>query len=237
MIVMPAIDLRDGACVQLVGGSYQEERVRLPHPLSIAQRWRQAGFTHLHVVDLDAATGCGSNDRIVSEILAARVGEVQVGGGVRSADRLELLLELGATRVVTGTRALEEPEWLAQVARESPGAVVVAVDVRGRSPVVRGWKDRLPAELTDVLRALGALPLAAVLVTAVDVEGRLCGPDFELIDEVLEIVSHPLIAAGGITTIEDLRALSGRGVWAAVVGMALYTGTLDRDRVAEEFGK
>jgi phosphoribosylformimino-5-aminoimidazole carboxamide ribotide isomerase len=237
MIVMPAVDLRDGACVQLVGGAYDDERLRLPDPVAVARSWRQRGFKHLHVVDLDAATGRGSNDRIVTELLSAGNADVQVGGGVRSADRLETLFELGASRVVTGTRALEEPEWLAEIAARRPGAVVAAVDVRGRSAVVRGWADRLDDDLFDVLRRLAALPLAAILVTAVDVEGRLRGPDLALIDDVLAQVELPLIASGGIASFDDLIALRDRGVWAVVVGMALYTGTLDPDRVAKEFGE
>jgi phosphoribosylformimino-5-aminoimidazole carboxamide ribotide isomerase len=237
MIVMPAVDLRDGACVQLVGGAYDAERLRLPDPVAVARSWRQKGFRHLHVVDLDAATGRGSNDRIVTELLSAGDADVQVGGGVRSADRLETLFELGASRVVTGTRALEEPDWLAGIAARRPGAVVAAVDVRGRSAVVRGWADRLEDDLFDVLRRIAALPLAAILVTAVEVEGRLRGPDLALIDDVLAQVELPLIASGGIASFEDLYALRDRGVWAVVVGMALYTGTLDPDRVAKEFGE
>jgi phosphoribosylformimino-5-aminoimidazole carboxamide ribotide isomerase len=237
VIVMPAVDLRDGACVQLVGGSYDQERVRLPDPVSVARRWRQRGFKHLHVVDLDAATGRGSNDGIVTELLSAGDADVQVGGGVRSADRLETLFALGARRVVTGTRALEEPDWLAAIAERRPGGVVAAVDVRGRSAVVRGWADRLDDDLFDVLRRLAALPLAAILVTAVEAEGRLRGPDLALIDDVSADVELPLIASGGIASIDDLYALRDRGVWAVVVGMALYTGTLDPDRVAKEFGE
>jgi phosphoribosylformimino-5-aminoimidazole carboxamide ribotide isomerase len=237
VIVMPAVDLRDGACVQLVGGSYDQERVRLPDPVSVARRWRQRGFKHLHVVDLDAATGRGSNDGIVTELLSAGDADVQVGGGVRSADRLETLFALGARRVVTGTRALEEPDWLAGIAERRPGGVVAAVDVRGRSAVVRGWADRLDDDLFDVLRRLATLPLAAILVTAVEVEGRLGGPDLALIDDVSAQVDLPLIASGGIASFNDLYALRDRGVWAVVVGMALYTGTLDPDRVAKEFGE
>jgi phosphoribosylformimino-5-aminoimidazole carboxamide ribotide isomerase len=237
MIVMPAVDLRDGACVQLVGGAYDQERLRLPDPVAVARRWRQRGFRHLHVVDLDAATGRGSNDGIVTDLLSAGDADVQVGGGVRSADRLENLFDLGASRVVTGTRALEEPDWLAEIAARRPGAVVAAVDVRGRNAVVRGWADSLDDHLFDLLRRLAALPLAAILVTAVDVEGRLRGPDLALIDDVLAQIELPLIASGGIASLDDLYALRDRGVWAVVVGMALYTGTLDPDRVAKEFGE
>ncbi|MBA3579833.1 MAG: 1-(5-phosphoribosyl)-5-[(5-phosphoribosylamino)methylideneamino] imidazole-4-carboxamide isomerase [Gemmatimonadaceae bacterium] len=236
MIVLPAIDIRDRACVQLVGGRYDDERVRLPDPAGVARRWRRMGFRHLHVVDLDAATGQGENTDAVAGVLAAWDGDAQVGGGVRSEDRVNDLLELGASRVILGTRALEEPEWLAGIARARQGKVVVAVDVRDGAPVVRGWTNRLQADLGDVLATLSPLPLAAILVTAVDVEGQLRGPELGLIDQVLSYSSHPLVAAGGITTMDDLYALRDRGVWAAVIGMAMYAGSLDGERVAAEFG-
>jgi len=236
VIVMPAIDLRAGACVQLVGGRYEDERIRLPDPISVAREWRQKGFRHLHVVDLDAATGRGANNDTVSGLLTAREADVQVGGGVRSTGRVNDLFALGASRVVLGTRALEEPGWLAGIAASHKGKVVVAVDVRDGRPVVHGWTDELQADLADVFASLSALQLAAILVTAVDVEGQLGGPHLALIDEVLLHTSHPLIAAGGITTMEDLYALRDRGVWAVVIGMALYAGVLDAERVATEFG-
>jgi len=236
MIAIPAIDLRDGACVQLVGGSYDAQRVSLPDPIAVAQHWRALGFRHLHVVDLDAATDRGHNARVVEQLLRANGADVQVGGGVRSAARVTDLLAAGARRVVAGTRALLDFPWLSRVATAAPERVVVAVDVRGGSPVVRGWTQRVPRTLNALLADLEALPLAAILVTAVDVEGRLGGPDLGLIASVLDVTTHPVIAAGGMTTLDDLRALDALGAWAAVIGMALYTGNLDAARCAEEFG-
>ncbi len=237
MIAIPAIDLREGNCVQLVGGSYTQERVRVRDPIAVAKRWRDVGFAHVHVVDLDAATGRGSNDATVRALLAERGAAVQVGGGVRTEERLLELLDLGASRVVVGTRALREPQWLEKMARIAPASLVVAVDVRNGVPVTHGWASPLAADLGQLLRDVNALPLAAILVTAVDVEGRLSGPDLPLIQDVMRRVTLPVIAAGGVTTIADLRALRDRGVWAAVVGMALYTGTLDAAEAAWEFGR
>ena len=237
MIAIPAIDLREGACVQLVGGAYEDERVRLDDPVGVARRWRETGFRSLHVVDLDAATGRGCNDEAVEAILDASAGvDVTVGGGVRSLERARSLLTAGASRVVTGTRALEDPVWLRDVAEDHPACIVVAVDVRDSKPVVRGWSETTTLDLRDILEALNRLPLAGVLVTAVDVEGRLGGPDLALIQSVRRVARHPVIAAGGITTIDDLRALDTLGVSGAVIGMALYTGHLDAARCAAEFG-
>lgn len=237
MIAIPAIDLRGGACVQLVGGSYDDERVRLDDPVSVALRWRDLGFRCLHVVDLDAATERGCNDETVARILEASADvDVQVGGGVRSLERARGLLASGASRVVAGTRALEDPAWLAELAREHPSRVVVAVDVRDSKPVVRGWSETTALDLARVLARLDDLPLAGLLVTAVDVEGRLGGPDLALTQSVAHTSRHRLTAAGGITTLQDLRSLAALGAWGAVIGMALYTGHMDAAQCAAEFG-
>lgn len=237
MIAIPAIDLRDGACVQLVGGDYAAERIRLEDPLSVARHWSNCGFETLHVVDLDAATGRGHNRKIVRDLLEEDEVDVQVGGGVRDFDMTERLLDEGATRVIVGTRALEEPDWLAMLAERFPGEIVVAADVRERLIVTRGWSRQLTRDVLDVVDELNDLPLAAVLVTAVHREGSMSGADLFLIEDVAERSGHPLIAAGGIATINDLRQLEDRGVSAAVLGMALYTGAVDARQVADEFGK
>ena len=236
MIALPAIDLREGACVQLVGGSYAQERVRLRDPLAVAQHWRHLGFRGLHVVDLDAATDRGSNADLVGHLLGTSGADVQVGGGIRSAAGVCALLAAGAHRIVVGTRALEDPQWLVDITTRASGRVVVAVDVRDGRPVVRGWSRPIPRTLRSLLTEMDTLPIAGILVTAVDVEGALKGPDLRLTQEVLDLTSLPVIAAGGITTLDDLRALDRIGVTAAVVGMALYTGDMNAAQCAGEFG-
>jgi len=237
MIAIPAVDLRDGACVQLVGGSYLEEQIRLPDPESVARQWADVGFARLHVIDLDAATRCGSNGSLVRTIVRSGVGqEVQVGGGVRSATRISSLIRDGAVRVIVGTRALEEPAWIAEMAVRFPDRLIVAADVRQRHVVTRGWHKLLPVDVLDAIDTLRELPLAGVLVTAVHREGRLEGPDVSLMEAVVARSSAPVYAAGGIASLIDLRALDDVGVAATVIGMALYTGTLDPRAVATEFG-
>ena len=237
MIAIPAVDLRAGRCVQLVGGSYEQERLRYDNPLEVALEWTRFGFHRLHVVDLDAATGRGSNEELVREILANVPAAIQVGGGVRSGDVVERLLSEGARRVVVGTRALEEPGWLAGTASAFPGELVVAADVRDRRVVTRGWARTLGRYVLDVVEELNDIPLAGVLVTAVHREGQLAGTDLFLMEDVAELSHHPVTASGGITTVHELRALADRGISAAVIGMALYTGALDARAVAEEFAE
>ena len=235
MIAIPAVDLREGRCVQLVGGEYAKERVRLEDPLAVVRDWARLGFQRVHIVDLDAATGRGSNMAVVRELLRETSLEAQVGGGLRDTDAVERALDDGAARVVVGTRAVEDPDWLAELADEFPDEIIVAADVRDRKVVTRGWRHTLPQDVVDLAEELNALPLAGLLVTAVHKEGRLAGTDLPLMEDVAEASRHPVIASGGITRVADLRALADRGVAAAVIGMALYTGTLDPRLVAEEF--
>lgn len=237
MIAIPAVDLRDGACVQLVGGSYDHERLRFPDPLGVAQGWARLGFHRLHLVDLDAATGRGSNAELVQEILTHREADIQIGGGVRSGDDIERLLTEGADRVVVGTRALEEPLWLEEMTRLFPAQLIVACDARDRRVVTRGWDRTLPRFVLDVIDELNALPLAGVIVTAVHREGQLAGTDLPLMEDAAEHSEHPVFASGGVSTMHDLRALEERGVSGAIIGMALYTGALDARTVAEEFAE
>jgi phosphoribosylformimino-5-aminoimidazole carboxamide ribotide isomerase len=237
VIVIPAVDLRDGACVQLVGGSFQEERIRLDDPLEVAASWARFGFTWLHLVDLDAATGRGSNRAVVRELLAESTVPVQVGGGIRSEEQVHELLEAGASRIIVGTRALEEEDWIAELAARHPGEIVVACDVRERRVTTRGWVRTLPLDIIDAVETLNAYPLGGVLVTAVHREGRLQGADLPLMEDVAEASHFPVLAAGGVSSMQDLRALEHRGISGVVIGMALYTGMLDPVVVAGEFGE
>jgi phosphoribosylformimino-5-aminoimidazole carboxamide ribotide isomerase len=235
MIAIPAIDLRDGACVQLVGGEYAAERIRLPDPIAVALDWETKGFQALHIVDLDAATGRGDNRRTIERLLTRTDLTVQVGGGIRDREGIAWLIDAGATYVVVGTRALEDEEWLAEMADEFPQQLVVAADVRERKIVTRGWTRTMHLDIDEALERLSQLPLAGVLVTAVHKEGLMQGADLSLMEEVAESTPLPVIASGGIASDVDLRLLADRGVTAAVLGMALYTGALDARAIAEEF--
>ncbi len=237
MIAIPAVDLRDGACVQLVGGEYAQERVRLDNPVEVARSWEHYGFARLHVVDLDAATGRGSNLEVVRSLLSSAGLPVQVGGGVRSSELVFDLLDAGATQVIVGTRAIEEPEWVAELAVRHPGQIIVACDVRERRVTTRGWAHTLPLDILDVVEELNGMALGGLLVTAVHREGQMQGTDLPLMEDVAESSNFPVFASGGVTTMQDLRALEHRGLAGVVIGMALYTGALDPVVVAGEFGE
>jgi len=237
VIAIPAVDLRDGACVQLVGGSFAEEKVRIENPVDVARSWEHYGFRRLHVVDLDAATGRGSNIAVVRSLLFDSGVPVQVGGGVRSSELVQDLLEAGAASVIVGTRAIEEPDWLAELAARHPGEIIVACDVRERRVTTRGWAHTLPVDILDVVEELNSLPLAGLLVTAVHREGQMQGTDLPLMEDVAESSDFPVYASGGVATMQDMRALEHRGLAGVVIGMALYTGALDPVVLAGEFGE
>ena len=237
MIAIPALDLRGGACVQLVADSYDQELIRIPDPIGVALAWRQYGFRHLHVVDLDGVAARGNNTREIQSILAATDVEVQVGGGIRSRDLIQSYLDDGAQRVIIGTRALEEPDWLAEMSSLFPGFIIVAADVRDRKILSHGWTRTQPKFVLDLVEDLNGLPLAGVLVTAVHREEAMRGTDLPLMEDVADAAEFPVFASGGLGSINDLRALADRGVAAAVIGMALYTGAMDPWVVAEEFAE
>jgi phosphoribosylformimino-5-aminoimidazole carboxamide ribotide isomerase len=237
MIAIPALDLRSGACVQLAAGSYDQEVIRIPDPVGVAVAWRQYGFHHLHVVDLDGVAGRGNNGPEIQAILGATDAEVQVGGGVRSREAIEESLANGAHRVIIGTRALEDPEWLMEMSELFPGQIIVAADVRDRKILSHGWTRTQPKFVLDLVNELGGLPLAGVLVTAVHREEAMRGTDLPLMEDVVEAADFPVFAGGGLGTLNHLRALADCGVAAAVIGIALYSGAIDPWVAAEEFAE
>ena len=237
MIAIPALDLRGGACVQLAADSYDEEVIRIPDPVGVAIAWRQYGFRHLHLVDLDAVAGRGNNAVEIQAILAATDVEVQVGGGIKSRDSIHQFLADGAQRVVIGTRALEDFDWLVDVSTDFPSCIIVAADVRDRKVLSHGWTRIQPRLVLDLVEDLNGLPLAGVLVTAVHREEAMRGTDLPLMEDIADAAEFPVFASGGLGSIGDLRALADRGVAAAIIGMGLYSGAMDPWAVADEFSE
>jgi phosphoribosylformimino-5-aminoimidazole carboxamide ribotide isomerase len=235
-LAIPAVDLREGRCVQLVGGRPEDERISRPDPVGVAAEWRAMGFGRIHVVDLDAALGLGDNLKVIEKIIAGAPGPVQVGGGVRDEARIEALLALGVDAVIVGTRAVEDPTWLGAVATAHPGKVAVAADVRDGEVLRRGWTEGSSLQVADFMETLAPLPLAGVLCTDVGREGQMKGIHREAVAELLAGAPHPVWISGGVTTLDDLAFLETQGAAGAVLGMALYTETLDPAQVASRWG-
>lgn len=235
MILLPAVDLRSGRAVQLVGGELGSERVDLPDPLAVATRFVTQGFRALHVIDLDAAFGTGSNAGVIEELVHEVGVPVQVGGGVRSLEVATRYLGVGVKRVIVGTRAVEDPAWLTELATNWPGRVSVSLDTKDGEVLTRGWTAAAPGGLQGTLARLSGLPLASVIVTDVSREGRLAGVNGALYQGLVATTPHELYAAGGIKELADLRLLEDAGVAGAVLGMSLYEGTLDAEAAIKEF--
>lgn len=236
MIAAPAVDLKGGRCVQLVAGRPDDERLSLPNPVGIARDWYDRGFRTLHVVDLDAALGSGDNASLVERIVAESPAEIQVGGGIRSDERADALLRSGVRRVVVGTRAVDDPGWLAGLARRWPGRITVALDTRAGVILRKGWTEQTELLVAEYLPGLADIPLAGVLSTDVGREGRLGGIDREGCTAVIGASPHPVWISGGITTIGDLDFLDEAGAAGVVLGMAVYTGAIDTELLAERWG-
>lgn len=235
MIVLAAIDLRGGRVVQLVGGRPEDERVSLSDPPAVARTWAEAGFQGLHVIDLDAALGSGGNGEAILAILEAVDVPVQVGGGLRDDDAVDTILRAGASRAIVGTRAVEDRAWLEALSHRYPDRILVAADVRDGAIVTRGWTAGGTLDGETFLHGLDDLPLGGVLVTDVSREGRMTGIDRTRFARLVAATRHPLIAAGGIAGIDDLRALEDAGANGAVLGMSLYTGAITPAMVVREF--
>lgn len=227
MIIYPAIDLREGQCVQLVGGDYNNELIRIPDPIAVAKDWIRQGFDHLHIIDLDRATRRGSNIEVVKEIASLSKDDsdlvIRVGGGVRSFEDIDEIFEAGAKSIVVGTKAIVDPDWFRECARKYPYRLYVAVEVEVRKVRVAGWQEDSEKTLEEIICEFDDLQLAGVFVTAIHVEGRREGTDQELFSYIRSITKLPIVASGGITTKGDVDALDSAGINEIVLGAAIYT--------------
>ena len=225
MIVIPAIDLRGGRAVRLLQGDPSAETTYAADPVEVAVRFQGEGARRLHVVDLDAALGEGNNRERVEAICRAVQVPVQVGGGIRTQDDINELLEAGAARVILGTTAAADPSFVRRAVEEHAESIVVAVDVRGGHVMVRGWKEEGPT-LEDALPALEAAGAPRYLITSIARDGTLKGPDMKLYEHMVGLTDTPLIASGGVRDADDVWALRDLGCEAVVTGKALYEKTL-----------
>lgn len=222
--LLPAVDVADGKAVRLTQGEAGSE-TDYGSPLEAAQTWIEAGAEWIHLVDLDAAFGRGDNRAIIREVVdSASTVKIELSGGIRDDASLEAALEAGATRVNLGTAALENPEWTERVIAKFGDAIAVGLDVRGTTLAARGWT-REGGDLWEVLARLEAAGCARYVVTDVTKDGTLRGPNIELLREVMKRTSKPVVASGGISSLQDirdLRALVSEGLEGAILGKSLY---------------
>jgi 1-(5-phosphoribosyl)-5-[(5-phosphoribosylamino)methylideneamino] imidazole-4-carboxamide isomerase/N-(5'phosphoribosyl)anthranilate isomerase len=223
--LLPAVDVQGGKAVQLVQGVAGSEKT-FGDPVEAALNWQNAGAEWIHLVDLDAAFGRGNNRELLAEIVGRLDLKVEMSGGIRDDESLEAAMATGCRRVNIGTAALEQPEWCAKAIATHGDRVAVGLDVRGRTLAARGWTSE-GGDLYDVLARLDAEGCARYVVTDVNKDGMLQGPNLDLLANVCAATDRPVVASGGITELDDLRALMGmvdQGVEGAIVGTALYEG-------------
>jgi phosphoribosylformimino-5-aminoimidazole carboxamide ribotide isomerase len=240
MQVIPAIDLLEGQCVRLHQGDYGQVSRFNADPVAQALAWQAQGASRLHLVDLDGArSGEPVNDAVVREITAALSIPVQLGGGVRTAERAEALLAVGLDRVILGTVAIEQPELVRQLAGRHPGRIVVGIDARDGKVATRGWLQASEVEAEDLAASLEGSGVAALITTDIATDGTLAGPNLAFLRRMAQASSIPVIASGGIGDLADLLSLlslAPLGVEGVIVGRALYDGRLDLAEALQAIG-
>jgi len=223
MELWPAIDLRGGNCVRLLQGDYARETVFGHDPVAMVGRFVAGGAKRLHIVDLDGAkAGQAVQADLVRRMAAAAGIPCQVGGGIRTVEAAAAYLQAGLSRVILGSVAVEDPELLERLALAHPGRIVLGLDARDGRVAVRGWIDTSPLLAVDVARRHAELPLAAIVYTDIATDGTLAGPNLTGLADMLQASTAPLIASGGIATLDDIRQVAALGCAGCIVGRALY---------------
>jgi phosphoribosylformimino-5-aminoimidazole carboxamide ribotide isomerase len=228
VLILPAIDLRGGQCVRLRQGDYAQETVFGADPAAMARRWVEQGATYLHLVDLDGARqGQPVNGESVQRIVQAAGVPCQLGGGLRAEEHITEALSWGVERVIFGTRALLDPAWCEAMCRRFAGRVCLGIDARQGRVAIQGWERDSEQSALDLARRCADWPLAALIYTDISRDGMLEGPNVEATAELAAAVPVPVIASGGVTTLEDIGRLADKGLAGCIIGRALYEGRID----------
>ena len=237
MLIIPAIDLKDGNCVRLKQGRMEDDTLFSNNPVAMALNWQAQGARFLHIVDLNGAfAGTPINREVIKKIVSALSIPCQLGGGIRDLDTVKAYLDLGLERVILGTVAVENPKLVEEAATTFPGQVCVGIDARKGMVATRGWADETEVKALDLARKFENCGVAAIIYTDILRDGMQTGVNLEETRALAEAISIPVIASGGIATIDDIKALlplEKSGVNAAITGRALYSGSLKLDAAQE----
>jgi phosphoribosylformimino-5-aminoimidazole carboxamide ribotide isomerase len=226
MLVIPAIDILGGRCVRLTQGDYNKPTVYADDPVDVVQRFAKAGARRVHVVDLDAARGSASNKPLIARMLQVADVQLQVAGGVRTIEALDSLIDEGAQWVVMATAAVRDPHLFERCTLKHPGRVMAAVDVRDNKAAVDGWLETDSVSVGALVARWEFLPLGGVILTCIDRDGTMGGPDLQTLGRVRKMTKFDLQYSGGIASLDDLRRVSATGAQGAILGKALYEGKL-----------
>jgi len=238
MRIIPAVDIKGGKAVRLIQGKADQEIVYDNDPVRAARKWADTGARRVHIVDLDGAfDGRPKNAELTFAILReVKHTEIEIGGGLRSADSVAELFEAGAARCVIGTKVVEDRNFLKDLANRHPGRLCVGLDARDGKIMTKGWVEQTSVLAVDILAELYDLPLAEVIYTDIDRDGMLQGPNLRRLEEIRDACPFPLIASGGVTTLENIRDLRALGCFGCIVGKAFYDGRLDLQQAFEAAG-
>ena len=226
MLVIPAIDILGGRCVRLYQGDFDQSTTYSDDPTAMTMDFERAGAQRVHVVDLDAARSSGDNRAVIQSLIEGSGLTVQVAGGIRSLQQIDEWLAAGATAVVMGTAAVREPELLAECAHRHAGQVLAALDIRDGRPAVAGWLETESIDVADLISRWDALPLAGLILTATDRDGTMTGPDIETLARVRRMSRLPIQYSGGISSVDDIRAVREADAAGVILGRSLYEGKI-----------
>ncbi len=235
MDIIPSIDLRDGKCVRLYQGDYKQETVYSDDPLDVALKWQSMGAPRLHIVDLDgAASGEILNIHIIRNITQAMLIPVQLGGGIRHIETIETLLKSGIERVILGTAAVENPGLITKACQRYRDSIIVGIDARQGIIATRGWVKETGLTALELAKSMVKTGVKRFIYTDIERDGTLTEPNFAAIASLIDEIGQPVIAAGGITSINHLKMLKKLGAEGAVIGKALYTGDIKLKQAISE---
>ena len=227
MDVIPAIDLMSGKCVRLIQGQYHRQITYHDDPVKQAREFLQAGAKWLHVIDLDGARiGKPFNVESIGKIAAAVEMNIEVGGGIRDEESIKQMLDVGVRRVIIGTRAVSDFEWFSEMAEKFPDKLVLGLDAKGSKVATHGWTQQAPQNLLEFAVQAAELPISAIIYTDISKDGMMAGPNFGRTKTLIDVVDIDVVASGGVTQIEDAVKLNEAGAAAAIVGRALYEGSV-----------
>lgn len=238
MILFPAIDILGGKCVRLTQGDYNKEKIYSEQPVEVAADWEQKGAAFIHIVDLDGAkTGKSVNKELIAEIARTVSIPIQVGGGIRSIEVIEDYLENGVSRVIIGTAAIQNKVFLQEAVEQFGEKIAVSIDARNDFVATDGWTKESTVKALDLVKELEATGVKTIVYTDILKDGMLQGPNFEELEAINEATTIDVIASGGVTTEADVRKLAEKEMYGAIIGKALYDGTLDFTRLVDPVGK
>ncbi len=237
MIIIPAIDLKEGKCVRLRQGIMEDSTVYSDDPVKVAKKWEHMGADIIHVVDLDGAiAGKPVNEKIIKEIVESVDIRIQVGGGIRDLKTVKDYINIGVYRIVLGTIAIKNPLLVEDACNSYPGQIAVGIDAKDGMVAIKGWTEKTEEKATDFATELEDLGVSVIIYTDISRDGMLTGPNISAVKEMAMSLSIPIIASGGVSSLDDLlalHALEDFGVEGAIVGKALYTGDIDLKKALE----